>query len=61
MSTEEKPKPSETYECGCHCGYVKFSMTLSPPLMGQPEGENHKVLQCSCSACTRFGYLLVCR
>ncbi|KAK9424629.1 putative Glutathione-dependent formaldehyde-activating enzyme [Seiridium unicorne] len=52
-------KPSQTYECGCHCGYIKFSMTLSPPLTGQPEGENYKILQCNCSACTRFGYLLV--
>ena len=45
---------SGTYECGCHCGFVKFAMTLSPPL---PEYE---VMQCNCSACTRFGYLLVC-
>ncbi|KAI0137241.1 glutathione-dependent formaldehyde-activating enzyme [Xylariales sp. AK1849] len=59
MSTTESkseavPKASATYECGCHCGYIKFAMTLSPPLDG-----GHKVLQCSCSACTRLGYLLV--
>ncbi|KAI1344028.1 glutathione-dependent formaldehyde-activating enzyme [Xylariaceae sp. FL0016] len=47
------PEASGTYECGCHCGYIKFAMTLSPPL---PE---YKVLECNCSACTRFGYLLV--
>jgi hypothetical protein len=56
-TTEEKP--SQTYECGCHCGYIKFSMTLSPPLTGQPEGQNYKVNQCNCSVCTRLGYLLV--
>ncbi|KAK7948168.1 Mss4-like protein [Apiospora aurea] len=50
--TGEK-KPSGTYECGCHCGYIKFAVTLSPPL---PE---YQVLQCNCSACTRFGYLLI--
>ncbi|KAK6203948.1 hypothetical protein LQW54_008641 [Pestalotiopsis sp. IQ-011] len=52
-------KPSQTYECGCHCGYIKFSMTLSPPLLtGSPE-TSYKVLECNCSACARFGYLLV--
>lgn len=52
---EEKKSSSGTYECGCHCGYIKFSVTLSPPL---PE---YQVLQCNCSACTRFGYLLICK
>ncbi|KAI0832985.1 Mss4-like protein [Hypoxylon sp. FL0890] len=46
-------KKSGTYEGGCHCGYIKFSVTLSPPL---PE---HKVLNCNCSSCSHFGYLLV--
>ncbi|KAI9901326.1 hypothetical protein N3K66_003143 [Trichothecium roseum] len=49
MSTTE----TGTYECGCHCGKISFSMKLSPPL---PE---YKVLQCSCSICRRAGYLLV--
>lgn len=55
MSTETAPseKPKQTYPAGCHCGYIQFSVTLSPPL---PE---YKVLQCNCSACRRFGYLLV--
>ena len=47
-------KSTGTYEAGCHCGYIKFSVTLTPAL---PET---KVLNCNCSACTRFGYLLVC-
>jgi hypothetical protein len=51
---EEKVNSSATYEAGCHCGYIKFSVTLTPAL---PET---KVLNCNCSACTRFGYLLVC-
>lgn len=46
---------SQTYDAGCHCGYIKFSVTLSPPL---PE---EKPLKCDCSACRRFGYLLVCK
>ncbi|CAN8103717.1 unnamed protein product [Discula destructiva] len=53
MSTAtDEPKAKATYEASCHCGYIKFSVTLSPPL---PET---KPLQCDCSACRRFGYLL---
>jgi hypothetical protein len=51
---EEEQKSSGTYEAGCHCGYIKFSVTLSPAL------PQYKVLNCNCSACRRFGYLLVC-
>ncbi|KAK3899066.1 centromere protein V [Staphylotrichum tortipilum] len=50
---EEEQQTSGTYEAGCHCGYIKFSVTLTPAL---PET---KVMNCNCSACTRFGYLLV--
>ncbi|KAI4870637.1 hypothetical protein F4820DRAFT_402853 [Hypoxylon rubiginosum] len=50
---QEEKKGSGTYEAGCHCGYIKFSVTLSPPL---PE---YKVLNCNCSACAHLGYLLV--
>ncbi|KAI0900990.1 hypothetical protein F4806DRAFT_177146 [Annulohypoxylon nitens] len=49
----EETQPSGTYEAGCHCGYIKFALTLSPPL---PEYE---VLNCNCSSCTHLGYLLV--
>ncbi|KAI1456172.1 hypothetical protein F4805DRAFT_246891 [Annulohypoxylon moriforme] len=50
---KEEEKQSGTYEAGCHCGFIKFSVTLSPPL---PEIE---ILNCNCSACTHLGYLLV--
>ncbi|KAI1179752.1 hypothetical protein F4777DRAFT_398003 [Nemania sp. FL0916] len=43
---------SGTYSAGCHCGYIKFKFTLSPSL------DEYKVMQCNCSGCTRFGYLL---
>ncbi|KAM5348641.1 hypothetical protein ACJ41O_008465 [Fusarium nematophilum] len=52
MTTEET-KPSETYEAGCHCGFISLSVTLSPPF---PE---HTVTHCNCSICRRGGYLLV--
>ncbi|KAL1901410.1 hypothetical protein Sste5346_001815 [Sporothrix stenoceras] len=59
-STEPK-LPSATYRGGCHCGAISYDVTLSPPL--EPvEGSNepgHTVIDCSCSVCRRFGYLLV--
>ncbi|KAI0875142.1 glutathione-dependent formaldehyde-activating enzyme [Hypoxylon argillaceum] len=50
---QEQPPASATYEAGCHCGYIKFAFTISPGL------DEYKVMQCNCSGCTRFGYLLV--
>ncbi|KAI6353180.1 hypothetical protein MCOR25_009131 [Pyricularia grisea] len=56
MSSETQSgatEASSTNEAGCHCGYIKFSVTLSPPL------SETKVLDCGCSICRRAGYLLV--
>ena len=46
--------PSETYEANCHCGWITYAVTLSPPLY-----DGHEVMNCDCSICTRNGYLLV--
>ena len=57
MVSHELPKdtaPSETYEANCHCGWITYAVTLSPPLY-----DGHEVLNCNCSICTRNGYLLV--
>ncbi|OLN92232.1 hypothetical protein CCHL11_01454 [Colletotrichum chlorophyti] len=56
MSSDETsvPKPSKTYDASCHCGNIRFSLTLSPPLE-----EGYKVLMCNCSICRRSGYLLI--
>ncbi|KXH36799.1 glutathione-dependent formaldehyde-activating enzyme [Colletotrichum salicis] len=54
MSSEETPKPSKTYDASCHCGTIKFSLTLSPLLE-----DGYKVLNCNCSICRRSGYLLI--
>ena len=55
--------PSQTYHALCHCGAIRFNVKLSPPLQhpeGQtPEWQPMKPLKCSCSICTRAGYLLV--
>ncbi|KAH7149834.1 Mss4-like protein [Dactylonectria estremocensis] len=55
MTTIDESKPSQTYEAGCHCGFISLSVTLSPPF---PE---LKVTHCNCSICRRAGYLLVYR
>ncbi|KAK3986223.1 centromere protein V [Cladorrhinum sp. PSN332] len=52
-TTSSSSAPSETYPASCHCGYIKFDVTLSPPLSQQ------QVIDCSCSICRRAGYLLV--
>ncbi|KAI6781529.1 centromere protein v [Emericellopsis cladophorae] len=44
---------SATYNAGCHCGHITFSVTLSPPL---PEQQ---VFNCNCSICRSAGYLIV--
>ena len=54
-------KCSETYDGHCHCGTVRFNITLSPPLHPKdPEPDTRwNVIRCNCSVCTRNGYLLV--
>ncbi|KAK8166371.1 Mss4-like protein [Phyllosticta citrichinensis] len=50
------PKPtgkSTTHSGNCHCGAIRFTFTLSPPLHEYP------VISCNCSYCTRAGALLV--
>jgi len=53
--TDVVPQKSQTYPAGCHCGYIKFDVTLRPPL------DEQKVMECNCSMCRRGGYLLVCK
>lgn len=39
----------ETYAGSCHCGAVRFEVTMAPP---------EKAFACNCSICSRAGYLL---
>lgn len=65
MSSKEPPTiptassdpnaPTKTYTASCHCGKIKFSAKVSPPL----EGGAHEVASCNCSICTNKGYLLI--
>ena len=40
---------TKTYEGSCHCGAVRFSITMAPPA---------KAFACNCSICKRVGWLL---
>jgi len=42
-----------TYKAHCHCGAVRFNVTLKYPF------PKYTVNQCNCSICTKNGYLLV--
>ena len=47
------PSNAKKYEALCHCGAIRYSVTLSPPL------EQQTITECNCSICTRNAYLLV--
>ncbi|KAI9745325.1 MAG: hypothetical protein M1818_001605 [Claussenomyces sp. TS43310] len=49
------PSPSKrtSHKANCHCGAVRYTVTLDRPF---PE---YKINRCSCSICTKNGYLLV--
>ncbi|KAF2499559.1 hypothetical protein BU16DRAFT_557876 [Lophium mytilinum] len=44
---------SAKYSASCHCGAVCFTVTLTPPLAQQ------QPVTCTCTICSRNGYLLV--
>ena len=50
---------TSTYDLHCHCGAVKYKITLSPPLFAeetQPgKDERWSAVECSCSHCERTG------
>lgn len=58
----EPPWPEQSgvwasYEFHCHCGAVRYTVKLSPPLFEeQSEGKGvWEVCECSCSWCARNG------
>lgn len=47
------PDPELTsYDANCHCGTVTFTVKI-------PSLQEHKVMSCNCSLCTRNGYLMI--
>lgn len=52
---------SATYDLHCHCGAVRYTMTLSPPLYpSETQGKDQCVaLECNCSHCERHGAIAV--
>ncbi|KAJ0118880.1 hypothetical protein J7T55_013136 [Diaporthe amygdali] len=56
MPTPPFPPPTgefSEHKANCHCGAVRFTFSISPPLDAYP------VVECNCSICQRNGYLLV--
>ncbi|KAH8750810.1 Mss4-like protein [Diaporthe sp. PMI_573] len=56
MPSPPFPPPTGEYsdhKANCHCGAVRFTFFISPPL------DNYPVVECNCSICQRNGYLLV--
>ncbi|GLA18126.1 hypothetical protein AnigIFM62618_005281 [Aspergillus niger] len=54
MSFFPTPTSEQSMHQGsCHCGAVRFRISLSPPLSEYP------VVNCNCSICSKNGYLLV--
>ncbi|KAG4425862.1 hypothetical protein IFR04_001069 [Cadophora malorum] len=49
----EGQKARITYDAACHCGNVKFTVTLDKPFPEQ------KVNKCNCTICTQKGYVFV--
>lgn len=52
---------SQKYDLHCHCGAIRLSMKLSPPLYEeQTQGKEQCVaVECNCSHCERHGYWAV--
>lgn len=46
----------KTYNASCHCGNIRYTVTLTDAL--SPEGVG-KINRCNCTICTKNGYLLV--
>nr|POE87253.1 hypothetical protein CFP56_29842 [Quercus suber] len=54
---------SSLYQLHCHCGTVRYSMKLSPPLYVEETTEvkpgRYEAVECACSHCERHGLWMV--
>lgn len=52
---------SATYDLHCHCGAVKYKITVSPPLYEEDaqDKERWTAVECNCSHCERTGAINV--
>ncbi|KAK5109978.1 hypothetical protein LTR62_006345 [Meristemomyces frigidus] len=48
--------PPKEYQGNCHCGLIKYTLTLPEALA--PEGTG-QIIRCNCSICVKNGYYLV--
>ena len=52
---------SATYDLHCHCGTIRYTITVSPPLYPEhTQGrEQYTAVECTCSWCARHGEICV--
>lgn len=50
---KDPPSIPTTYRANCHCGHTRFTITLPNPFPIYP------INRCTCSICSKNGYLLV--
>jgi len=50
----------QTYDLHCHCGAIRYKMTLSPPLLeSESEAKGiYTAVICDCSHCVRKGMIV---
>ncbi|KAI6873838.1 hypothetical protein KC338_g1442 [Hortaea werneckii] len=56
-ATEEEA----TYDLHCHCGTIRYTITISPPLYAEhsAKGDQYPAVECACSWCQRNGEICV--
>lgn len=50
-----------TYDLHCHCGTIRYTMTVSPPLYAehtQGTEQQYTAVECTCSWCQRNGEIM---
>ncbi|RMY60178.1 hypothetical protein D0865_01678 [Hortaea werneckii] len=57
QATEEEA----TYDLHCHCGTIRYTITISPPLYAEhsAKGDQYPAVECACSWCQRNGEICV--
>lgn len=57
QATEEEA----TYDLHCHCGTIRYTIAISPPLYTEhsAKGDQYSAVECTCSWCQRNGEICV--
>ena len=57
----EATEEEATYDLHCHCGTIRYTITISPPLYTEhsTKGDQYPAVECACSWCQRNGEICV--